>query len=76
MGEPTAGSTGQPYFFRIPGGGLAYVCTVREYFYDETEFIGTGIHPDILISRSLNDLHNGTDTVLEVALQKLIELAQ
>jgi len=76
MGEPTAGSTGQPYFFRIPGGGLAYVCTLREYFYDETEFIGTGILPDILINRSLNDLHNTIDTVLEAAIREVSEKMQ
>lgn len=73
MGVPTAGSTGQPYHFRIPGGGLAYVCTIRDYFNDGTEFIGTGILPDITVRRSLDDLHNGKDTLLEAAIRRLAQ---
>ncbi|HSI91098.1 MAG TPA: S41 family peptidase, partial [Adhaeribacter sp.] len=29
IGQPTKGSTGQPYFFRLPGGGFAAICTRR-----------------------------------------------
>lgn len=32
IGEPTFGSTGQPYHFEMPGGGFARVCTKEDTF--------------------------------------------
>ncbi|RYY93125.1 MAG: peptidase S41, partial [Chitinophagaceae bacterium] len=32
MGEPTFGSTGQPYMFDMPGGGGARVCTKKDTY--------------------------------------------
>jgi carboxyl-terminal processing protease len=34
IGEPGGGSTGQPLYFRLPGGGSARVCTRRDTFPD------------------------------------------
>lgn len=43
IGEPSAGSTGQPLFFQLPGGRSACVCTKRDTFPDGTEWVGKGI---------------------------------
>jgi len=40
VAEPTGGSTGQPLFFDLPGGGAARVCTKRDTFPDGREFVG------------------------------------
>jgi carboxyl-terminal processing protease len=73
IGEPTGGSTGQPYFFRVPGGGYAWVCTKRDTFNNGTDFVGTGIVPDAEVKRSLPDLHKGKDNVIEYARRQLLE---
>lgn len=72
MGETTGGSTGQPYFFRLPGGGYGWVCTKRDLFIDGTEFVGRGIRPDVEIKRSLADLRKGKDNVVEEARKQIL----
>lgn len=67
IGEPTAGSTGQPLFFRLPGGGAARICTLHESFADGRQFIGVGIQPDILVHETRADIIAGSDTALEKA---------
>jgi carboxyl-terminal processing protease len=71
VGEPTGGSTGQPLFFRLPGGGSARICTKRDYFYDGTEWVGKGLQPDVYVAPLLKDVNSGKDTVLEKALEVL-----
>ncbi|MCK4414672.1 MAG: hypothetical protein KAY32_14150 [Candidatus Eisenbacteria sp.] len=71
IGEPTAGSTGQPLVFGLPGGGNAMVCTARCTFPDGTEFVGVGIQPDIEAHPTVEDTKTGRDTVLEAALHYL-----
>ena len=68
IGEPSGGSTGQPLFFQLPGGGSARVCTKRDTFPDGTEWVGKGIEPDILVRPTVADIRAGRDTVLERAL--------
>lgn len=71
IGEPTGGSTGQPLFFDLPGGGSARVCTKRDTYPDGKEFVGVGVQPHIAAHRTVADLRAGRDTVLEVALAEL-----
>jgi C-terminal processing protease CtpA/Prc len=68
IGEPSGGSTGQPLFFQLPGGGSARVCTKRDTFPDGTEWVGKGIEPDILVRPTAADVRAGKDTVLERAV--------
>jgi carboxyl-terminal processing protease len=71
IGEPSGGSTGQPLFFQLPGGGSARVCTKRDTFPDGKEWVGKGIEPDILVRPTVADVRAGRDTVLERAVEFL-----
>jgi len=68
VGEPTAGSTGNPLTFQLPGGGTLIVCTRYETLADRTEFIGVGIEPHVRAEHSVEDITTGRDPVLEAAL--------
>ncbi|MFA0811322.1 S41 family peptidase [Microbulbifer epialgicus] len=71
VGEPTYGSTGQPMFVDLPGGGTFRVCTKRDTFPDGREFVGYGIKPDILVESTLATLRSDKDEVLDRALNEL-----
>lgn len=47
IGEPTCGSTGTPCMIPLRCGGRAQVVSVGYRLLDGTEFIGTGIMPDV-----------------------------
>jgi C-terminal processing protease CtpA/Prc len=68
VGEPTAGSTGNPLRFPLPGGGTLIVCTRYETLADWTEFIGVGIAPHVHAKYSVEDIAAGRDPVLQAAL--------
>ncbi len=76
VGEPTAGSTGQPLFFRLPGGGSARVTTKRDSYPDGKEFVGVGIQPDKLVQPKIKDITAGRDTILEYAKSELMKVAR
>ena len=71
IGEPSGGSTGQPVFFTLPGGGVGYVCSKRDFFSDGTEFVGVGIQPDIVVRPTAKSIATGKDDVLEAAIKHL-----
>jgi C-terminal processing protease CtpA/Prc len=71
VGEPTGGSTGQPVYFTLPGGGGAVVCSKRDRFPDGRDFVGKGVQPDVLVRPTLADFRAQRDTVLEAALKEL-----
>lgn len=71
IGEATGGSTGQPLFFRLPGGGSARVTTKRDSYPDGREFVGVGIQPDIKVSPTVKDFRTGRDTILEAAQSEI-----
>ena len=71
IGEPTGGSTGQPLMFKLPGGGIARICTKHDSFADGTEFVGVGIQPDIPAHLSITDIRAGRDSVLDAAVHHL-----
>jgi len=69
IGEPTGGSTGQPLFFSLPGGGFASVCSKHDRYADGREFVGIGVQAQVLVHPTISDFRAGQDTVLEAALQ-------
>lgn len=71
IGEATGGSTGQPLFFSLPGGGSARVCTKRDTYPDGKEFVGKGVQPQIQVKPAVHDVQSGRDAVLEAALQEI-----
>ena len=70
MGEPTCGTTGTPLIQPLSSGS-ARICTVGYTLLDGTEFIGTGIQPDIFVEQTAEDIRMGRDAVLERALEFL-----
>jgi C-terminal processing protease CtpA/Prc len=73
VGEPTAGSAGNPISFPLPGGGQFRVATFRAYLPDGGEYIGIGVQPDIEISPTKGDIRQGVDATLDRALEVLVD---
>lgn len=71
IGEVTGGSTGQPLFFDLPGGGHARICTRSVTYPDGRVWIGKGIAPNVAVAPTVADIRKGRDTVLEAALAAL-----
>ncbi|MEN1729181.1 MAG: S41 family peptidase [Pseudomonadota bacterium] len=71
VGQPTFGSTGQPWVFELPGGGRARICTKRDTWQDGTDFVGVGIEPHIPVARTVEDIRDGSDPMLEAAVDHL-----
>jgi C-terminal processing protease CtpA/Prc len=71
VGEPTGGSSGQPLTFKLPGGGIARICTKHDSFADGREFVGVGVPPDVPVHITRGDIVAGRDPVLERALNAL-----
>ncbi|WDE01503.1 S41 family peptidase [Thalassomonas actiniarum] len=67
IGEPTFGSTGQPLFVDLPGGGKGKICSKRETFAGGRDFVGYGIQPDILVKRDADYYLSESDLTLEKA---------
>lgn len=65
VGEPTGGSTGQPLFFALPGGGSARVCTKHDRYPGGKEFVGVGVQPHVVVHPTLADFRADRDAVLE-----------
>jgi carboxyl-terminal processing protease len=72
IGQPTTGSTGQPYFYTFPNGMNFRVSSKRTSFPDGSQFEGVGITPELAIAPSIADLRGKTDLVLN----KAVELAR
>ena len=71
VGSTTAGSTGQPMSFSLPGGGSARICVKRDTYPDGREFVGRGIAPAIEVTMTAEDLRAGRDPVLDRAVAEL-----
>jgi C-terminal processing protease CtpA/Prc len=71
IGTPTAGSTGQPLFYGLPGGGTGVVCTIQTFSPDGKEFVGVGIDPDITVLQTVSEVQSGNDAALRTALSTL-----
>lgn len=73
VGTPSSGTTGNPLVFKLPGGGMAKICTRRYTYPDNREFINVGVLPHIEAELSLEDLRTGRDSVLDQGLAALRE---
>ncbi|MDF1696692.1 MAG: S41 family peptidase [Saprospiraceae bacterium] len=73
MGDFTFGSTGQPMFIRLPGGGSARICTKKDTYPNGKEFVGYGIQPDVVLKESIDNVLSGEDVVLQKAIELLNE---
>jgi C-terminal processing protease CtpA/Prc len=73
VGGATGGSTGQPLGFRLPGGGSAQICSKRDTYPDGSEFVGSGVQPDVEVHPTVEGIRSGKDEVLEAALAELAE---
>jgi len=71
IGQKSFGSTGQPLFIDLPGGGSARICAKRDTYPDGKEFVGYGIKPDLEVKRKVQDAISGEDSELKIALSKL-----
>lgn len=71
IGEPTFGSTGQPFMFDLPNGGSARVCTKKDTYPNGKEFVGVGIQPDVFVAKILQDFIENKDPVLQKAVDYL-----
>lgn len=70
VGETTAGTSGQPIFYRSPRSILFQVSSRRQYFPDTgAEFEGVGVAPDIEVAPTPEDLRAHRDPVLQKALE-------
>lgn len=74
VGQKTAGSTGQPLGFKLPGGGAARICTLDETFPDGRKFIGIGIAPQIKVESTVADIRDRHDSTIAAA-EKALRLA-
>jgi C-terminal processing protease CtpA/Prc len=71
VGEATGGSTGQPLFIKLPGGGTARICTKQDSYPDGRAFVGVGVQPQHIVKQTVDGLRAGRDEVLEAALAQL-----
>jgi C-terminal processing protease CtpA/Prc len=71
VGEATAGSTGQPMMFSLPGGGKARICAKRDVLPGGERFVGLGLAPGIEAHPTVQGIRGGADPVLERALAAL-----
>lgn len=71
VGEATGGSTGQPLFIKLPGGGRARICTKQDTYPDGRAFVGVGVQPQHIVKQTVDGVRAGRDEVLEAALATL-----
>jgi len=71
VGGATGGSTGQPLYMQLPGGGTARICVKRDLTADGKDFVGKGIEPDVEVPETVEGVRAGRDAVLERALAVL-----
>jgi carboxyl-terminal processing protease len=71
VGQPTAGTTGQPLSLDLPRGGSARICTRWCWYPDGREFVGVGVLPDVEAHPTPKDIAESRDPVLERGLEVL-----
>lgn len=71
VGMATGGSTGQPLFMELPGGGAARICIKRDVRPDGRAFVGKGVQPAIVVEPTVADLRAGRDAALDRAVDAL-----
>ncbi len=71
IGQRTSGSSGQRIGSRILTGGMYLICTKKDTYPDGKRFVGIGIIPDIEIEPTIEDVLNGSDLILNKAVEVL-----
>jgi C-terminal processing protease CtpA/Prc len=71
VGQPTVGSTGQPLFLDLPGGGRAWIVTKRNSYPDGRDYVGVGVQPDVYVEPTVDDYRAGRDAILDSAVRFL-----
>ncbi|MCU0395123.1 MAG: S41 family peptidase [Chitinophagaceae bacterium] len=74
FGETTGGSTGQPIYFSLPGGGMGRVCAKRDMMADGTEFVGRGIAPDFTVQYTVAGIRLKADEAVQAAVNYLLQV--
>lgn len=69
VGESTAGSTGNPRRVPLPGGGNFRVVTLRTLYPDGTDWVGTGVRPDVEVHLSQQDIYEGKTPILTKGIE-------
>lgn len=67
VGRLTAGGSGNPLTFRLPGGGLVRFSSGAFHRYDGTLVEGHGIAPDVTVDWTVDDFRAGRDPDLTAA---------
>jgi len=75
IGETSAGSTGQTAVLKLAGEWQLRVTVTRDAFPDGTEFMRTGIAPEIPVEVRVEDVLAGRDAVLDRAREYLAAAA-
>lgn len=75
MGDRTGGGSGFPFTSELPNGWSVRfsACPMLDADMQLTEF---GIDPDLFVSIREEDLHKGVDTIIEEAIQYLLDSAE
>ncbi len=68
VGEPTAGSSGQPLYKDLGDGMRLWVGAKRQTFPDGEQFEGIGITPDIVFEMTRHDVTSESDSLLALAM--------
>lgn len=71
VGEPTWGSSGQPYIYKFDENMTLMVGSKRMLFPDGSSFEGRGIEPDIYSTESISEIRDGIDKALSVGVAHL-----
>ena len=72
VGKTTAGCTGTPFVFDLPGGGMALITTTKEISVDGYD-TRNGIKPDIEVYKTVQDIIDNKDPVLGKGIEILTE---
>lgn len=69
VGERTPGSAGNPIRVPLPGGGTLRVATFRSYYPDGTEYMHSGVQPNVEVETTQNDIQKDIDPILEKGIE-------
>jgi len=73
VGTPTSGADGNISPIQLPGGLQTYFSGLGVFYPDGAPTQRVGIVPDVVVEPTIRGIQNGTDEVLERALQLLRE---
>ncbi len=69
VGEMTPGSAGNPIHVPLPGGGTLRVATFKSYYPDGTEYMHSGVKPDVEVLTTQKNLYDGVEPIIEKGIE-------